>query len=102
MKTRMIKRISAITLTILLGLGSTGFAKSGETSEATQLKESRGCSVPQSEIVLYLEGFGYSNITFYKGWDPCNITVATDYEYDTIVHLSGSSIIGHDDDDGEI
>jgi len=103
MKTRIIKRISTATLTALLVLGSVNFAKSEETktnTESTKIaKQSKGCNVSNNAIVLYLESFGYSNITFYRTSDPCTAYVSSDYEYDTVIYLSGNAIVGHDDDE---
>lgn len=98
----MIKRITTATLTTLLVAGSVTFAKSEETKKATKnavtkVKELKTCTVSESEVVTYLEGFGYSNITFYRTSSPCQMYVSTDYSYDTIIYLSGNNIIGHED-----
>ena len=103
MKTRMIKSITTATLTTLLVAGSVTFAKSEETNKAikhkvlAKKKEVKTCMVPQNEVVAYLEGFGYSNVTFLRSADPCLMVVGTDYSYNTFVYLSGNNIVGHVD-----
>ena len=103
----MIKRIAATSFTIALLLGSTSIVNSKEVkekeeakkTETVKIEQARGCYVQTSEIIAYLEGFGYTNITITSlPGQGCNVIAETDYAYATYVFVSSTAIVGHEDD----
>lgn len=68
----------------------------GQNPSNNNEQESGSCSVSDSEVISYLEGFGYSNITLVNG-PNCNKLADTDYSYDTKVFVTQTQIIGHED-----
>ena len=64
----------------------------------TESKQRVGdCEVRSSEIINYLQGYGYTNIVLSSIPGGCNVLADTDYSYDTIVYCSETEIIGHED-----
>lgn len=107
MKSTTIKKIATTTFAIALLLGSISFANAEGTNtnekaketQTTKTKEYRGCYVKANDIISYLENLGYSNITLTNLLPSCNVIAHTDYGYDTVVFVSSTAVIGHEDVD---
>ncbi len=101
MRTKISKKTKAIALATgltLMALSTVAFTqKSEDVSPATM-----GCEVTGSEVITYLEGYGYTNIvlTPVNGSTratACDWIADTDYSYDTYVDCTETAITGHDD-----
>ena len=99
MKTIILKKSKNIILATLLIAGVLGTVAIAQNPSNTNLST---CEITGSDVVTYLEGYGYSNVvaTAINGSTratACDWIADTDYSYDTYVDCSETAIISHED-----
>lgn len=86
----------------LIGLFSCAMVLMSTTTQPlvkdSHVKAKYDCQVTNSEIISYLEGFGYSNVSVLSGeYMNCDRICSSDYSYNTKVFCTETQIIGHED-----
>jgi hypothetical protein len=104
MKTSIVKRIGTGIFVASLLMGTTLSAKNKVTEPSekeikTEVKESKRCAYIGSKIVTYLESLGYSNISLSYMPGSCNMIATTSNSFSTTIYVSGTAIVGHEDDE---
>ena len=104
MKTSIAKKIGTGIFVASLLIGTTLNASNIEATvnkvlNKTEVKESKRCVNIAPQIISYLESLGYTNISLSYIPGSCNMIANTSNSYDTIIYVSGTAIIGHDDVD---
>ena len=99
-KTKKTRGISLATLLIAIVISTVAFAQN--TTQPVNFLKLSTCNVTESEVITYLEGYGYSNInlTAVNGTTratACDWIADTDYSYNTYIDCSETAIIGHED-----
>lgn len=99
MKKKILKKSRVVALAfagVVLAVSVSAFSFKAEEHNGLKYSETGNCGVTSSEIISYLEGYGYSNITL-SMYSGCDVLADTDYSYDTVVYCDSESIIGHED-----
>ena len=103
MKTSIVNKIGTGIFLASLLMATTLSAKTNSAeavnNNKTEIKESKRCIYIGPQIVDYLEALGYTDITLSYIPGSCNMIAETSNTYDTIIYVSGSAVIGHDDVD---
>lgn len=98
---KMMKNYSLVAF--LFAALSISFAFKGdnkvETKTANTEIAAAKCANINSDIVIYLETYGYSDVVVLSGypWGGCDKECDTMYSYNTRVFVSGATITGHED-----
>ncbi|MCB0284697.1 MAG: hypothetical protein KDF60_19095 [Calditrichaeota bacterium] len=100
-KTKKPKKTSVLTLAsaflFVAFIGAT-FLNSTRASSPAENARHADCQVTNAQIVSYLEGYGYSNVSVLSGeYYNCDRICDTDYSYNTKVFCTETAIIGHED-----